>query len=199
MNEFNLLELIATPLQTPRLRLRIVEPGDGPPLEKIINDREIASNTNSIPYPYPAGGLQSWIEEHRELARTGEALSLAVLPRDPAAGPPRGIMGLAIDRESRTAELGYWLGREYWGQGLATEAAQAVLQCGFESLGLLRIHAHHLTRNPASGRVLEKAGMLQEGVLRQHAFKWGVLEDVAWYGMLASDRRPWDAGVGQNA
>ena len=184
----DLLQLVAEPLVTSRLELRIVADEDAAELERIINDREIASNTNSIPYPYPAGELTNWIEEHRELARQGQALPLTILSRQQGRRPI-GIIGLAIDREARTAELGYWLGRDYWGQGLATEAATATLGCGFDVLGLHRIHAHHLTRNPASGRVLEKAGMVREGLLRQHAFKWGVHEDIVWFGMLASDSR----------
>jgi RimJ/RimL family protein N-acetyltransferase len=58
---------------------------------------------------------------------------------------------------------------------------------GFETLALHRIHAYHMTRNPASGRVMQKIGMRYEGCLRQHICKWGVFEDAAVYGILKSE------------
>jgi [ribosomal protein S5]-alanine N-acetyltransferase len=79
------------------------------------------------------------------------------------------------------------VGRDWWGQGYATEAARAVLRYGFEELKLNRIYAHHMTKNPASGRVLEKIGMQREGCLRQMIRKWGVLEDVVLYAILRQD------------
>jgi RimJ/RimL family protein N-acetyltransferase len=75
--------------------------------------------------------------------------------------------------------MGVWIGVDWWGRGYATEASQTVLQFGFEVLSLNRIYAHHMLRNPASGRVLEKIGMKQEGILRERVRKWGIFEDVA--------------------
>ena len=77
----------------------------------------------------------------------------------------------------------------HWNLGYATEAARAVLAYGFGELGLRRIHAGHLTRNPASGRVMEKLGMEPEGVFRQHILKWAVPEDVAHRGILREEFR----------
>ena len=105
-----------------------------------------------------------------------------------------GTVGLAISDFDHQAEIGYWLGRDYWGQGFCTEAVIAVLDYGFETLGLNRIFAQHIARNGASARVLEKAGFSKEGILRQHARKWGVFEDVICYGMLCKDDRPANAG-----
>ena len=98
-------------------------------------------------------------------------------------------MGLEISEQDQHAELGYWVGRTYWGQGICTEAAAAVVKFAFEDLALHKVHAHHMTRNPASGRVLQKVGMLQEGVLRSHVRKKGVFEDIAFYGILRTDPR----------
>jgi [ribosomal protein S5]-alanine N-acetyltransferase len=75
----------------------------------------------------------------------------------------------------------------WWGQGYATEAAKALLRHGFEALGLNRIYAHHMTKNPASGRVLEKIGMKREGLLRQAILKSDNFEDVVLYAMLRQD------------
>ena len=79
---------------------------------------------------------------------------------------------------------------ECWGQGYATEAARAVVAFGFEELGLNRIYAHHMVRNPASGRVLAKIGMEPEGLLRQRVKKWGLFEDVVPMALLREEWAP---------
>ena len=96
-------------------------------------------------------------------------------------------MGLQINQQYASAELGYWIGQSFWRQGYCTEAARAVLGYGFELLELNRVYASYLTRNPASGRVMQKIGMAYEGCLRQHIKKWDVFEDLALYGILRSD------------
>jgi [ribosomal protein S5]-alanine N-acetyltransferase len=83
--------------------------------------------------------------------------------------------------------MGFWIGSDWWGQGYATEAARSVLRFAFEGLGLNRVYAHHMVRNPASGRVMKKIGMKQEGVLRQRVRKWGVFEDVVILAILRAD------------
>ena len=79
------------------------------------------------------------------------------------------------------------VGRPYWNHGYATEAATAVLDFGFEKLRLNRIHAVHLARNPSSGRVMQKAGMLLEGTARQDTMKWDKHEDLVSYAILRDD------------
>ena len=102
-----------------------------------------------------------------------------------------GTVGLReIDSEHSQAELGFWVAVEYWGQGYATEAARAVVTFGFRQLGLNRVYAHHMVRNPASGRVLEKIGMRREGLLRQRVRKWGVFEDVVLLAVLRGEWMP---------
>ena len=98
---------------------------------------------------------------------------------------PIGLMN--VSREHEKAELGYWIGKPYWNNGYASEAAISVLKFGFEDLDLRRIHAHHLSRNPVSGRVLQKIGMQHEGHLRQHILKWGKYEDIDMYGILKTE------------
>jgi ribosomal-protein-alanine N-acetyltransferase len=96
-------------------------------------------------------------------------------------------MGLVINQKHESAELGYWIGKPYWGNGYGTEAAKAVLHYGFTVLGLNRIYATHMSRNPASGRVMEKIGMKYEGCSRQHVKKWDVFEDLKMYAILKSE------------
>jgi RimJ/RimL family protein N-acetyltransferase len=100
-----------------------------------------------------------------------------------------GSVGLRdIDREHLQAELGFWIGREWWGHGYASEAAGAAVRCGFDELGLNRIYAHHMARNPAAGQVLRHVGMRKEGLLRERVRKWGVYEDVVIYAVLCEDK-----------
>ena len=95
-----------------------------------------------------------------------------------------GAIGLIIDKKFNRAELGYWVAKEYWNQGYCTEAAKAILEYGFHNLHLHKITAIHITRNPASGKVMEKIGMKQEGIFKEHVIKWNKYEDVVSYGIL---------------
>ncbi len=79
-------------------------------------------------------------------------------------------MTLRVDHNHQKGELAYWVGQTYWGKGYATEAAEAMVAFGFETLELNRIHAATLTVNPASSRVMEKAGMRLEGTMKQDLF-----------------------------
>lgn len=172
-------------LRTSRLLLRPFQLTDAAAMEGQINDREIAANTRTIEYPYPPGSGTQWIEKHAELWLAGKSAIFAIC--DLESGDLMGAIGLEIDETNQHAELGYWLGRQFWNRGYCTEAAAAVLEFGLKQLALNKVHAHYLLRNPASGRVLEKIGMKKEGVLRRHIRKWGVFEDIGLFGMLASD------------
>lgn len=176
-------------LRTERLLLKPFGMQDANALAFRANDKRIARHTRSLPYPYTVNDARNWIQEHQGLEARGDALVRAIwLPEsaDNQTAQLIGSIGLACCHEHEHAELGYWIGCDFWGRGFATEAGKAILTAGFEQLGLRRIHAHHLASNPASGRVLQKIGMQREGLLRQHVKKWGVVEDVVMYGILAS-------------
>lgn len=101
-----------------------------------------------------------------------------------------GTIGFSwLNRDHNTGEVGYSLHRRYWGQGYATEALKMVLEYGFEVLLLNRIEAQFDLRNPASGKVMEKAGMTKEGTLRQRLYYKGEYVSVDLYAMLRSDKR----------
>lgn len=94
------------------------------------------------------------------------------------------------NREYRSAEVGYSLSRSYWNQGLMTEALREVIRFGFDEMYLNRIEAQHEVLNPASGHVMEKAGMRKEGILRDRLYNKGKFVDVALYAILRRDPRP---------
>ncbi|KAB8135752.1 GNAT family N-acetyltransferase [Gracilibacillus oryzae] len=87
----------------------------------------------------------------------------------------------------RTAEIGYVISKDYWGQGITTEAAREIIQFGFENMDLVRIQARCLTENIGSGRVMEKAGMTFEGVLRKALVMKGEHHDIKMYSILREE------------
>jgi [ribosomal protein S5]-alanine N-acetyltransferase len=105
-------------------------------------------------------------------------------------GTPAHLLGTVSLRRfarDRRAELGYWLAAEAWGRGYATEACRALIDFGFAECALARIYAQVLAGNVASMRVLEKLGMVSEGIRRQHVRKDRRLCDVALYGILRDE------------
>ena len=172
-------------LHTERLVLRPFTPADAADVQRLAGDRAIASTTGNIPHPYEDGMAEEWIGTHQESFESGRAATFAIerAQDDTLVG----AISLAIRQQHRHAELGYWVGKPYWGNGYCTEAAQAVIDYGFQVLDLHRIYARHVARNPASGRVMVKAGMQYEGCMRQHMLKWDVYEDLKIYGILRSE------------
>ena len=171
---------------TERLILRAFAPSDAPAVCRLAGDSSIAATTLNIPHPYDEHMAKGWISTHQRAFDQGLDLHFAITLR--ANDTLIGAIDLReFGSPHRRAEMGYWIGKPYWGQGYCTEAARALLAFGFTSLRLNRIFARYLSRNPASGRVMEKIGMQYEGCLRQHVEKWGVFEDVKIYGILRSE------------
>jgi RimJ/RimL family protein N-acetyltransferase len=96
-------------------------------------------------------------------------------------------MSIRIAADHRRGELGYWIGKPFWGNGYAKEAGRRVVAYGFEELELNKIEAAAFFTNPASWHVMRKIGMQQEGIKRQHIIKWAIPEDVVFYGIRRSD------------
>lgn len=172
-------------LETPRLVLRAFGLSDVEAVRVLAGDLDVARNTLNIPHPYGREDAEAWIVSHPDQLERREAVTYAVTA--PAEDGVVGAVGLILELEHERAELGYWIGRPYWGRGYATEAARAVVGWGFSSLDLHRIHASHFPRNPASGRVLRKIGMRHEGTLRHHVSKWDEYLDLEQYGLLRSE------------
>jgi RimJ/RimL family protein N-acetyltransferase len=169
-------------IETSRLIPRPFTLADAPQVQQLAGDKGVASTVLQIPHPYEDGMAEHWINTHQERYEKGELVSFAIVLR--ATQALIGATDLQIDQHHESAELGYWLGKPFWRQGYATEAAQAVVRYGFEVLGLHRVYATYLMRNAASARVLEKIGLTYEGCLRHHLKHWGAFEDMGVYGIL---------------
>lgn len=174
-------------LHTARLTLRPFTADDAFDVERLAGAREIADTTLNIPHPYPHGGAARWIALHRPAWLEGTSVTLAIVANE--TGKLVGAISLTIKREFGRGELGYWITKDHWGRGYATEASNAILDFGFETLKLHRIQAHHLVRNPASGRVMQKLGMQLEGIERDAVIKWGRHESIVLYSILEPEWR----------
>ncbi len=169
-------------LKTERLILRHFEMEDADDLVRWVSDRRVAEMTSLIPHPYERSMAVEWLERVTRCDTDSGHWVFAITLVE--SGELIGCIGLHRLQELAIAEFGYWIGVPFWRRGYATEALKAVLRHGFETLKLRRIEAHHFTRNPASGREMEKAGMRREGTQRLRAHRMGVLRDRICYGMI---------------
>jgi RimJ/RimL family protein N-acetyltransferase len=172
-------------LETARLVLRPYRTSDAADLQRLAGDRRVAATTATIPHPYPDGAAEAFIGAQETRWRDGTHLTCAITER--GVDTLVGAVGLVFAAEHARAELGYWIAVPAWGRGYATEASVAICDYGFVTLGLHRIEARHLAGNPASGAVIRKLGMRQEGVLRGYKVKWDTLHDLVVCGVLADE------------
>jgi RimJ/RimL family protein N-acetyltransferase len=178
-------------LQTDRLTLRPFRAADARDVQRLAGAREVADTTLHIPHPYPDGAAEAWIATHADQWVTQQDVVFAITLR--TTGELIGAIALKLEMALTQAEIGYWIGVDHWGRGYCTEAATAVAQFGFDALALHRVHSRHFLRNPASGRVMQKLGMRQEGLQRAAMRRWETFEDVVLYGILADE---WVARAG---
>ncbi len=178
----------APQLDTERLVLRALDLDDAAAVAERAGDRRVARYLIAVPSPYPVSLASRWIMARIAWWPQSRGITLAITAR----AEPQQLLGtVSLKRVARDerAELGYWLGADAWGKGYATEAANALVDFGFRELGLSRIYAQVLEGNDVSCRVLEKVGMLSEGIRRRHVRKGKKLCDVTLFGLL---REEWD-------
>ncbi len=170
-------------LVTPRLRLREFHTTDWPDVHEYNADGEVFRHL-----PSDAGTLEEthalihWCQEQAQVApRLIYDLAVVLTAEQKVIGWCRFAWR---EDELRQAEIAYLLNRHYWGQGLATELARALVRFGFETVHAHRIFATARPANLASWRVLEKVGMQREGHLRQHRWMKGAWHDSYLYAIL---------------
>ncbi len=143
-------------IQTQRLLLRWPMPTDRTAIAAIVGDWQVARSLSRVPHPYSEADADFFLEE--------------IVPKEwvwaiehEESAQFIGVVGLTPEPGSKIAELGYWLARPFWGQGIATEAAKAVIDYGFQTLALPFILSGYFEQNPSSGRVLKKLGFVETG------------------------------------
>ncbi|WP_157216064.1 GNAT family N-acetyltransferase [Flavisphingomonas formosensis] len=144
--------------RTDRLLLRPGWLEDAPALAAAIGDEAVASKLARVPLPYGLAEAEAY------LSRQQDPLLPDFLIFTRTRGAPRLVGGIGLFRDiAGEAELGYWIARDYWGLGFATEAGRAVIDLARDSLRLPRVVSGHFIDNPASGRVLRKLGFRPVG------------------------------------
>jgi RimJ/RimL family protein N-acetyltransferase len=173
-------------LRGTRCIVRPWRPGDEAALVRHANNRNVSRQLRDrFPHPYTFSDGQRFI---RTVANMTPPMIFAIEVDEPCGG-----IGFSpgTDVERYSAEIGYWLGEAYWGQGIAAEALALVSQYAFAECGILRLFALPFADNAQSVRVLEKAGYAREGILVASSVKYGVPRDQALYALInPAWRRP---------
>lgn len=170
-------------LQLAHCTIRSLRPSDAASIVKHIGTPSVARNMSAIPHPYSLEHADEWIVT---ASRRKPETHFGITIQDEVVGGIGVEIGepgkLAVS--AHCAEIGYWLGESFWGRGIMSEAVVAVTEWAFSGLRLARIQAAVYARNPASARVLEKAGYTCEGRLRARYFRDGEFIDGLLYAKL---------------
>jgi len=161
-------------------KLRSWQWNDRNSLVRYANNRNVWINLRDrFPHPYTQADARFWLEN---VVGAKPETSFAITVDEEAVG---GIgYTVQTDVAHRSAEIGYWLGEEFWGQGIVTEALIAMTDYAFSTHDLCRLYAHVFAWNPASARVLEKAGYVFEGRLIKSVTKDGQTIDQLMYATI---------------
>jgi 8-oxo-dGTP diphosphatase len=167
------------PLTTERLRLRPLRADDAAALHRLVNDWEVAKTLARVPFPYPRDLADEWIASTRAQISAGTAWHLAVTREEDGTEALLGCVGLTLDAKNpREAELGYWIGRRHWGQGLGPEAAGRLAHWALANLEIDRLVASALVDNERSAAVLRRIGFKESGAGSQEFISRGGLMPV---------------------
>lgn len=178
--------MIPEVIETDRLRLRPFSLEDVEDVLSYASDPEWARYLGPVPQPYTRADAEGFLANQLSQDRTRRASWAIEYARSAVGG-----VNFGLDAENRVGTIGYSIARRLWGHGLTTEAAGAVIDASFAaSPDLNRIQATTDERNAGSLRVLEKLGMVREGVLRQNQYMRGKFRNTVWCGLL---RCEWEA------
>lgn len=177
-------------IETRRLWLRWPTARDAESVARLAGDPAVARMTARIPSPMPMHVAEDFVLRARAGNASGEGLIMA-LCRRASPGQAIGIVGIEPRTEARAPHLGYWLGQPYWGEGLMSEAAGAMVEAFFAYAGGRELASSAMLDNPASRRVLEKSGLVPEGEERFFSIARNA---VAAAQAFRLDRAGWLAG-----
>lgn len=172
-------------LQTERLVLRKIQLSDLTDLLRLVNNKAITDQILNFPFPYLEEDAIARVNFARDGFKSGDRYVFAIAGKED--GKLRGEIGLHLDKVNNRAEMGFWIGESFWNQGFISEAVSATLRFGFRELKLRKILATHYLDNPASGKVLMKAGMVKEAELKDHYLHNGVYGSVNQYRLTVDE------------
>ncbi len=144
-------------IETSRLILRPIDLNDADTIQQFAGNYNVAKTTMNIPHPYEDGMAEAWIGALDKRWQEDELINFAIIHKN--TKKLMGVIGL-VGRNEKAGGVGYWVGEPFWGNGYCTEATIAFIDFCFNHLNIERLEAEYLVTNPASGRVMEKSGML---------------------------------------
>ena len=166
-------------LTTERLKLVPIEMSDAVSAAKHANNKVISENTLAIPHPYTEESAKEWIESINWETDYVWAI------KESGKNEMIGAIGLHSIKPEFKAELGYWLGEEFWGSGYMTEAARSVVEYARTEMNLIRLDTGVFTHNEGSRRVLQKVGFENEGLRKKFQKRFdGTIMDEEIYGLV---------------
>jgi [ribosomal protein S5]-alanine N-acetyltransferase len=172
-------------IESPRVLVRPLEEADLPSLLAMNSNAEVTALLPYATWNCLADG-KAWYDRMRGIEAAGSALQFVIVSRSANVAIGTCLL-FRLEEASGRAELGYALGREYWGQGLMREALGELLRAAFGSMGLRRVEAEVNTRNAASAKLLVRLGFTKEGLLRKRWVVKGHAEDVEVFGLLRDE------------
>lgn len=162
------------------IALRPIELSDIERIAQLCNDHDIAKTTARLPYPYTVLDAKTWLDYVQD---TDAEHVFAITDNKEMLG----VVGLVHEPEHDRAEIGYWLGRDYWSKGIATAAVEMILGYAFSVLDVNKVYAKVFAGNEASAKVLANNGFVLEGCLKQHYIRMGTLHDLLCFGLLKTN------------
>lgn len=162
------------------LSLRAIEDNDIEDIARLANELDIAKATASLPYPYTLSDAKTWLNYVRT---TNSEHAFAIVSKKRFVG----VVGLVHEKDNNRAELGYWIGKQYWNQGIASAAVAMILGFAFSVLNVNKVYAQSFGNNIASHKVLENNGFVREGCLKEHVVRMGETHDLTYYGLTLAN------------
>ena len=155
-----------------------------PELARLLNDKKIYENTESLPYPYTEDHARAYVADAKQRFEKG-ILDYMIFLKE--TSQLVGGIAFAYQSSNNSGALSFWTGTKYWNLGYCSDAIKKIIFQAFTDWEVNRIFGYHFLFNKSSERVMQKNGMKFEGVLREHKLKKGQYYDVGLYAILRSD------------
>lgn len=163
-----------------KITIRKTTMKDAKRLHECINDKDVIKELAGYPYPCPISKIEEDIKKGLKEWDERKAYAFTILADNEVTGQ---IFLENPSKDFGRYDIGFYVGKRFWGNGMATEAIKQTIKYGFEKLKLYKIYADNDSDNPGSGKAMEKAGMHLEGTLKNHTKKNGKLIDVLLWGI----------------
>jgi RimJ/RimL family protein N-acetyltransferase len=174
-------------IETNRLFLNELNAADIPQIVEYAANKNISDYTLNLPFPYSEKDAVYWLNLANQGLKSKTHFIFAI--RMKSSNEFIGGIGLTVEQRFFRAEVGYWIAEHFWNNGYTTEATKAIIDFGFAELGLNKITSSHLEKNPASGKVMIKCGMIKEGELKEHVCKNSIFHTLILYGLTKAEHK----------